>query len=46
VFFFFPGMVLIFYAGTVEASHAWEIVERVGGGGPSVEGGCMAHERP
>jgi TRAP-type mannitol/chloroaromatic compound transport system permease small subunit len=31
VLFFFPGMVLILYAGTVEAWHAWEIGERVGG---------------
>ena len=31
VFFFFPGMVLIFHAGTVEAWHAWDIGERAGG---------------
>jgi TRAP-type mannitol/chloroaromatic compound transport system permease small subunit len=31
VFFFFPGMVLIFYAGTLEAWHAWDIGERAGG---------------
>jgi TRAP-type mannitol/chloroaromatic compound transport system permease small subunit len=31
VFFFFPGMLLILVAGTVEAQHAWEIGERVGG---------------
>lgn len=31
VFFFFPGMALIFYAGAVEAWHAWDIGERAGG---------------
>ena len=31
VLFFFPGMLLILVAGTVEAQHAWEIGERVGG---------------
>jgi TRAP-type mannitol/chloroaromatic compound transport system permease small subunit len=31
VFFFFPGMVLIFHAGTLEAWHAWDIGERAGG---------------
>ena len=31
VFFFFPGMALIFYAGTLEAWHAWDIGERAGG---------------
>jgi len=31
VFFFFPGMVLIFYAGTLEARLAWDIGERLGG---------------
>ena len=31
VFFFFPGMALIFYAGTLEAWHAWDIGERLGG---------------
>jgi len=31
VFFFFPGMVLIFYAGTLEAWLAWDIGERMGG---------------
>ena len=31
VFFFFPGMVLIFYAGTLEAWLAWDIGERLGG---------------
>jgi TRAP-type mannitol/chloroaromatic compound transport system permease small subunit len=29
--FFFPGMLLILYAGTVEAHHAWLIGERAGG---------------
>ena len=31
VFFFFPGMLLVLHAGTVEARHAWEIGERAGG---------------
>jgi TRAP-type mannitol/chloroaromatic compound transport system permease small subunit len=31
VLFFFPGMLLILYAGAVEARHAWEIGERLGG---------------
>lgn len=31
VFFFFPGMVFILYAGTAEAWQAWEIGERAGG---------------
>jgi TRAP-type mannitol/chloroaromatic compound transport system permease small subunit len=31
VFFFFPGMLLIFHAGMLEAWHAWEIGERAGG---------------
>jgi TRAP-type mannitol/chloroaromatic compound transport system permease small subunit len=30
VFFFFPGMLCILYAGAVEAAHAWEIGERTG----------------
>jgi TRAP-type mannitol/chloroaromatic compound transport system permease small subunit len=30
VLFFFPGMLLILYAGTVEARLAWEIGERAG----------------
>jgi len=30
VFFFFPGMLFVLYAGTVEAGHAWEIRERSG----------------
>jgi TRAP-type mannitol/chloroaromatic compound transport system permease small subunit len=29
--FFFPGMLLILYAGSVEAHHAWLIGERAGG---------------
>lgn len=31
VVFFFPGMLLILYAGAVEAQHAWAIGERAGG---------------
>jgi TRAP-type mannitol/chloroaromatic compound transport system permease small subunit len=31
VLFFFPGMLLILYAGVVEAQHAWLIGERAGG---------------
>jgi TRAP-type mannitol/chloroaromatic compound transport system permease small subunit len=31
VFFFFPGMLLVLHAGTVEARLAWEIGERAGG---------------
>jgi TRAP-type mannitol/chloroaromatic compound transport system permease small subunit len=31
VTFFFPGMLLMFYAGTLEAWHAWDIGERAGG---------------
>ncbi|HEU4367546.1 MAG TPA: TRAP transporter small permease subunit [Methylomirabilota bacterium] len=31
VAFFFPGMLLVLHAGTVEARHAWEIGERAGG---------------
>ena len=31
VLFFFPGMLLVLHAGTVEARHAWEIGERAGG---------------
>jgi TRAP-type mannitol/chloroaromatic compound transport system permease small subunit len=30
VLFFFPGLLLILYAGTVEAWHTWEIGERTG----------------
>jgi TRAP-type mannitol/chloroaromatic compound transport system permease small subunit len=30
VFFFFPGLALILYAGAVEAWHTWEIGERTG----------------
>ena len=30
VLFFYPGMLLILHAGTVEAWHAWEIGERLG----------------
>jgi TRAP-type mannitol/chloroaromatic compound transport system permease small subunit len=30
VFFFFPGMLCILYAGAVEARHAWAIGERTG----------------
>jgi TRAP-type mannitol/chloroaromatic compound transport system permease small subunit len=30
VFFFFPGMLFILYAGAVEARQAWEIGERTG----------------
>lgn len=30
VLFFFPAMLCIFYAGAVEAGHAWEIGERTG----------------
>jgi TRAP-type mannitol/chloroaromatic compound transport system permease small subunit len=28
VFFFFPGMLFVLYAGTVEAWHSWQIGER------------------
>ncbi len=31
VFFFFPGMLFVLYAGTVEAWQAWGIRERAGG---------------
>jgi TRAP-type mannitol/chloroaromatic compound transport system permease small subunit len=31
VCFFFPGMLFILYAGTVEARQAWQIGERAGG---------------
>jgi TRAP-type mannitol/chloroaromatic compound transport system permease small subunit len=31
VFFFFPGMALIFFAGSLEAWKAWDIGERMGG---------------
>jgi TRAP-type mannitol/chloroaromatic compound transport system permease small subunit len=31
VLFFFPGMLLVLRAGTVEARHAWAIGERAGG---------------
>jgi TRAP-type mannitol/chloroaromatic compound transport system permease small subunit len=30
VFFFFPGLLLIFYAGAIESWHTWEIGERTG----------------
>ena len=30
VLFFFPGLLGILYAGTVEAAHAWDIGERTG----------------
>jgi TRAP-type mannitol/chloroaromatic compound transport system permease small subunit len=30
VFFFYPGMLLILHAGTLEAWHAWQIGERLG----------------
>ena len=31
MFFFFPGLVCIGYAGWVEVRYAWEIGERAGG---------------
>jgi TRAP-type mannitol/chloroaromatic compound transport system permease small subunit len=34
VLFFFPGLLLVLYAGWVEARHAWLIGERGGGGWP------------
>jgi TRAP-type mannitol/chloroaromatic compound transport system permease small subunit len=30
VLFFFPGLLFVLYAGTVEARHAWQIGERAG----------------
>jgi TRAP-type mannitol/chloroaromatic compound transport system permease small subunit len=29
--FFFPGLACVLYAGAVEAGHAWQIGERIGG---------------